>query len=57
MWRKFNGERDISRSTKPANPLFYSERLSGKRPVCKLFNDAELRLTIYAAGAGADGSG
>ena len=34
-----------------------SERLSGKRPVYKLFNDAELRLTIYAAGPGADGSG
>ena len=34
-----------------------SERLSGKRPVYRLFNDAELRLMIYAAGAGADGSG
>ena len=34
-----------------------SERLPGKRPVYRLFNDAELRLTIYAAGAGADGSG
>ena len=33
-----------------------SERLSGKRPVYELFNDAELRLTIYAAGPGADNS-
>ena len=29
-----------------------SERLSGKRPVYDLFDDAELRLTIYAAGPG-----
>ena len=39
-----------------ATILDRSERLSGKRPVYELFNDAELRLTIYAAGPGADGS-
>ena len=27
-----------------------SEDLSGKRPVYELFDDAELRLTIYATG-------
>ena len=40
-----------------ATILDRSERLSGKRPVYELFGDAELRLTIYAAGPGADGSG
>ena len=32
-----------------------SEQLSGKRPVYELFDDAELRLTIYAAAPGAAG--
>ena len=35
-----------------ATILDRSERLSGKRPVYDLFDDAELRLTIYAAGPG-----
>ena len=38
-----------------ATILDHSEWLSGKRPVYELFNDAELRLTIYAASPGADG--
>ena len=33
-----------------------SEQLSGKRPVYELFDDAELRLTIYAAIPGVAGS-
>ena len=40
-----------------ATILDRSERLSGRRPVYELFGDAELRLTIYAADPGADGSG
>ncbi len=32
-----------------------SERLSRKRPIYELFGESELRLTIYAAGAGEDG--
>ena len=35
-----------------ATILDRSEQLSGKRPVYKLFDDAELRLTIYAAAPG-----
>ena len=38
-----------------ATILDRSEQLSGKRPVYELFDDAELRLTIYAAAPGTDG--
>ena len=38
-----------------ATILDRSEQLSGKRPVYELFDDAELRLTIYAAAPGAAG--
>ena len=39
-----------------ATILDRSEQLSGKRPVYELFDDAELRLTIYAATPGVAGS-